>query len=315
MNNRLTALAASLLAAAVPLFAQDTPARPYDPLFRVIRATRDAQVQRPTLETFETAITKMYPLGTRLRVGAGAEIMIGYINNYEFTLTGPGELLVAAGQGNAKLHLVLSHGKLRTSLVKTAVEEGDVVIEAPGFTCVPGPEATMTIDAVRESGMVASTLNFDRAITRVFGPQFNIPVLRNGCGLRIQAVLDRSLTRITGLLGEFPVQVDSKTDVPTEFTMKPNAIIKIARQFAPVTGHESVAVLIVNETGVGHSSYSFVSGQPAFFTEGFLRKPKKGSDEASGDDADETASALTQPLQQAAETVEDDGISFEPSFY
>ena len=282
MNNRLTALAASLLFAATSLFAQDAP-RARDALFRIISVTGDCQVQRPTLASFEPAAAKMYPLGTVVRAAAGGEVILGYNNNYEFTLTGPGEVLVGAGVNGPLLQLVLSQGKLRAAFVKST-QDGDVVIETPGFTSLPGPEVLMSIDAVREAGgLVSSTVTFERGTGRLFGPQFNIPVLRVGNSLRLLSALDRSLTRITGLLGELPVQLDNNTDIPTEFTMRPGAAIKITRQFSPVTGREGVSVLIINENGVGHASYAFVLGDALLATEGVLRTIPKEIEPGAAD--------------------------------
>jgi len=284
MNNRLTALAASLLLAATPLLAQDA-------LFRVISVTGDSQVKRPTLASFEQASARMYPLGTTLRAGAASEVVLSYNNNYIFTLTGPGELLVGAGVNGPLLQLVLSQGRLNASFVKST-GDGDVVIDAPGLTCVPGSEIGMTIETTREAGgMVSSTLTFDRGAARVSGPQFNIPALRVGNSLRVLSALDRSLTRITGLLGEFPVQLDNNTEIPMEFTMKPNAAIKITRQLSAVTGREGVSILIINENGVGHASYSFVPGDPVLFVDGALRPLPKDADD------DEAADAQAQPNQ------------------
>ena len=272
MNKRLTAIAAGILLAGTNLPAQDAHAG-RDPLFRVISVAGSIQARRPTLEAFENAAAKMYPLGTTLRAAAGAEVILGYKNDFEFTLTGPGEVTVAAGGDDALLRLALTHGKLRASFVKST-RDGDVVIETPGLTCLPGPEAGMVIETVREKdGLVSSTLTFDRGTTRALGPQFNLPVLKVGGSLRVVSALDRSLTRVTGLLGEFPVQVDNNTDEPVEYNMKPNAAVKISRQASALSGGETVAVLIINDNGVGHASYSYNTRDKRFFTEGKLRAP------------------------------------------
>ena len=287
MNNRLTALAASLLAATVWL-ACDATAQS-DPLFRVISVNGKCQALRPTLDKPEAVSPKMYPLGTSLRLDAGSEVMFSYQNNFAFTLTGPAEVLVAAGVDGAILQVVQTLGKMRTAFIQS-LQYGEVLIEAPGFTCTPGPECHMMLEITREAnGIVSAAITLDRGEARIAGPHFNLPVLKS-CALRIQSVLDRSLTRITGVLGEFPIQVDNSEEIPMEFTMKPNATVKISRRLAPVTGREGVAVLIVNELGVGHASYSFIPGDPTLSTSATLRKPA----EKPAEDADaETAAPQT----------------------
>ena len=294
MNNRLTALSASLLAATF-LLAQEASAQA-DPLFRVISVNGKCQALRPTLDKPEAVSPKMYPLGTSLRLAEGAEMMLSYQNNFTFNLAGPGEVLVAAGGDDAILQVVVAQGKVRAHFVQ-AIKYGDVQIEAPGFSCMPGPECHMVLDVVREAdGIMAATATIDRGEARISGAHFNLPVLKS-CTLRILSALDRSLTRIACVLGEFPVQVDNSEEVPMEFTMKPNATVKISRRFAPLTGREGVAVLIVNELGVGHASYSFIPGDPTLATTAVLRKPPVEAGEDSGVDG-----VAAQPLLQPAHT-------------
>jgi hypothetical protein len=282
MKNRLTALPASLLAAVFLL--ADHAAAQSDPLFRVITVNGKCQAVRPTLETAEPVSPKMYPLGTTLRLDAGAEMMFSHQNNFTFNLSGPAEVLVAAGGDGAVLQLVVALGKIRAAFVQS-VNYGDVLIDAPGFSCMPGPECHMILDVSREpGGIMAAAVTLDRGEARIAGPHFSLPVLKS-CALRIQSALDRSLTRITGVLGEFPAQVDGSGELPMEFTMKPNATIKISRRFAPVTGREGVSVLIINELGVGHASYSFIPGDPTLATSVVLRKPPAEPVEEEGGDA------------------------------
>ncbi len=271
MTNRLTAFAASMLLAATFLFAQDAP-KTRDTLFSVINVAGNCQVQRPTLSAFEPAVAKMYPLGTLVRVAKDSKIILSYANNYyEFTLTGPGEVMVAAGDDNKPLQLIVPQGKLRISFVSSTLD-GDVTIDTPGLTTQPGPNAIMELDVVREKdSLISSTLTLERGSARLSGPQYVIPVLKVGCSLRVTAAQDRSLTRITGLLGEFPVSIDNNTEIATEYTMKPNAAVKISRQFSPVSGREGVSVLIINDNGIGHASYAFVPGDPDLYTKGSLR--------------------------------------------
>ena len=307
MNKRLTLLAAGLFAAALNSHAQNAAA-PRETLFRIISVSGDCQITRPTLETPEAATAKMYPLGSLLRLGPGAEMMFNFKGDFSFEFAGPGELLVAAGEGDRLLQVVLLSGTVKTKFVKDA-NYGDAVIEVPGFTLAPGPECNLAIETVREAGgMTASTITLDRGEARASGPHFSLPVLKS-CALRVQAAADRSLTRITGVMGEFLAQVDNHTDLPTEYTVKPNAIINIARRLTPQTGAEIVAVLIINELGVGHESYSFKPGDPSIATKGTLRKPPVADDGSEDGDDAEAPAFHNNTNNNAADS--DDGFSFD----
>lgn len=265
MNHRVSAIAAGLVLAAGSLFAQEEASapRPTAPFFRVMGFSGECMVQLPTTTSFIAASPdKMYPLGTVLRTGRKSTANIrSYNNDYRVSFGEQTEVTVAGFDPRGeRLHMVLTHGTMSLDGMSDT-KMGMLQIDTPSTSCLPGPKANIKLEVAREKDGLFSTLVVaERGEAQVSGLQYEVPLLKVGCGLRVLGTQDRSLTRMVATLGEFPVRIENGGDTPVEFIMKPAAAVKIMRQTVPVSGVEVVSVLAVDEAGLGRHSYSYAAG-------------------------------------------------------
>ena len=284
-DNAPAAPAAEQAATAEQAPAADVqqPAKLFELLVRVMNIQGACEVKRPDAGQFEPALNnKAYPLGTAFRTGLGGSAVVVFSAQESAQLLEDSEAVVAASEKNpAGRILRLAAGKVKTTL-RDNLPEGSFGIETPNMKCLNlagRGEYTLSADATVETLQIATITG----AARVEGSQYQIPALRAANTINIQTALDRSLSRLTSVSGDFAIILENGTESPVNFGMSPNAVVKIWRENAPVGGRAIISTLVVSPTGVPRHHFAYAEGRPNLATRELIapsETEEKGKEEA-----------------------------------
>ena len=253
------------------------PARLFEPLVRVVNIQGACEVNNPDTKQFTPAQNnKAYPLGTVVRTGPGGGATLVFSAQESVQLLEKTEAAFAASEKNANARLVrLVSGKIKTTF-RDNLPEGSFSIETPNANCrnVAGRgEFSLTADAAVATFQVAAITG----MTQIEGPQYRIPALRAANTLNIQTALDRSLSRLTSVSGDFNIVLENGSETPVTYGMSPKAVVKIWRENAPVGGRSIISTLVVSPTGMARHRFAYAEGRPNLAT-GELITAQEGDD-------------------------------------
>ena len=271
---RLAAVAAVALA-AVSAFAE-----PYTRLFKVINPVGECFVRPAGATAFEPAKKdKAYPFGSVVQCGmVGKEessMALRFSENDGVRLLPGTEVEVIMNEAGSRV-VDIKKGLVVTRIgVNTPA--GTVMVKTPVGTvvalngnckvkveAVPATPKAQAFNSVELRAEPMSQMKF-------VGPQFIIPVLKNGFGANILTTADESYTIITDLLGDYQVYVntgvDPDPDKPVEeneeiqpIKMSTKSALKFWREAAPVGGRRIVSVFATTPSGKGRESFAFAVG-------------------------------------------------------
>ena len=188
------------------------------------------------------------------------------------------EVSVGAPEKTPLLRFVrLISGKIKTTL-RDNLPEGSFSVETPNASCknlAGRGEFTLSADASIETFQAAAITGS----AHIQGPQFRVAALHAANTVNIQTAIDRSLSRLTSVSGDFPVILENGTDTPVTFGMSPKAVVKVWRENAPVGGRSIISTLAVSPTGMARHRFAYAEGRPSLATGELIAAPE-------GEDAD-----------------------------
>lgn len=266
-------------AGLAPVFLASTlAAAPFDLLFRVMHPTGPCEVRRAGAADYEPAQKgKAYPYGTRFRCGEGGSALI-VLSEKDAIQVEPNttiELLNPPAEGDAGKVLRLVGGSLKTRM-DMGNDPYALILETPVARAVSLAGNGLFKLTETEAGLTLAVQAEGSGTIRLVGPQFIIPVLKNGFGVRILTARDLSLTRIENLLGDYRVYINTgmQDDAPETVDGEVNteliavdtssrSAVKIWRTHAKVGGRLIVSVLATDASGKGRENFAFAVGQPS----------------------------------------------------
>ncbi len=288
--------AAAEPAAAADQQSQNAPE--FTLLVRVLNIHGTCEVNNPDVGQYASALdNKAYPLGTAFRTGADGSALLAFSDRETVQLGPNTEVAVAAADKDAKARIVrLVSGKIKTDL-RDNLPEGSFGIETPNASCknlAGRGEYSLLTDADVETFQAATITGS----ARVDGPQYHIPALRAANTVNIQTAVDRSLSRLTSVSGDFAIILEKGSEEPVNYGMSPQAVVKIWRENAPVGGRLIISTLVVSPTGIARHRFAYAEGRNELAT-GELISPV----------AEEKAEAL--PVLLSTETKGDNAVKQE----
>lgn len=280
------------------LMAGPLLAAPFDPLFRVMEPREPCQVRLPGTESFEPALKgRAYPFGTTVRTGAGGGATIRFSREKDDVQLGPDTQAtpLADSADDAARILRLDRGRLAASLAP-ATPTNALVVETPvgrvvnlagrcNIALAAGADA-FTLDVQADQG----------GSLGIVGPQFVIPVLRNGFAVRIVTARDQTYTRIGNTQGDYEVLIDNGTAELLPIRTTTRATVRIWREHAPIGGRLIVSALATDPDGKSEQFYAFAVGRPSVEARMTLRDAEGGVTNAlAAGEAALPAPAETEP--------------------
>lgn len=254
-------------------------AKLFDPLFRLVNCQGSCEVNNPDVKAFQPAVVnKAYPMGTRVRTGAGGSAVVVLSAQESVQVLENSEVLVAVSESNPNGRMVVLHGgKIKTTL-RDNLPEGSISVQTANTVCknVAGRgDFSLSSDANVETFQVATITGS----MMVEGPQYHISALRAANTVNIQTAADRSLSRLVSVSGDFNIVLANGTETPVTYGMSPKAVVKIWRENAPVGGRPIISTLVVSPTGKACHRFAYAEGRPNLAT-GELIAAQEGEDKA-----------------------------------
>lgn len=263
-DNQPAAAAATAQPAAQP--AAQQPVKLFEFLVRVTNVQGACDVNNPDVKQF-TAVqnNKAYPLGSVVRTGPGATAIVCLSSQETVQLLENSEVAFVAADKNPNGRVVrLISGKIKTTL-RDNLPEGTIGVETANVACkniVGRGEFSLSADANGETFQAATITGS----ALVEGPQYRISALRAANTVNIQTSVDRSLTRLTSVSGDFAIALESGTEAPVNYGMSPKAVVKIWRQNAAVGGRPVISTLVVSPLGKAVHRFAYAEGQSCLAT-------------------------------------------------
>jgi hypothetical protein len=258
--------AAAAQPAAVSAAEQPPPAKLFGPLVRVMNIHGVCEVKNPDVGSYQPAANnKAYPLGSSFRTGAGGDAVLIFSAQESAQILESSEVVVASPEKNPDGRaLRIVSGKVKTTL-RDNLPEGSFSVQTPNSNCknVAGRgEFSLSCDTTTETLQI----KIITGSARIEGGQYQIPALRAANTVEIQTANDRSLSRLTGISGDFAVILENGSETPVTFGMSPKAIVKVWREVAPVGGRAIISVLVVGPTGLARHRFAYAEGRPNLST-------------------------------------------------
>lgn len=246
--------------------AEQRPAKLFEPLFRLVNCQGACEINNPDVKDFQPALNnKAYPMGSVVRVGAGGSVVVVFSAQESAQVLENSEVLVGAPGNNPDARLVcLRSGKIKTTF-RDNLPEGSICVQTPNTVCknIAGRgEFSYEADANVETFQVATITGS----MFVEGQQYQIPALRAANTVNIQTAIDRSLSRLTSVSGDFNIVLANGTDTPVTYGMSPKAVVKIWRENAPVGGRPIISTLVVSPVGKACHRFAYADGRPNLAT-------------------------------------------------
>lgn len=253
-------------AETTPSNADQKSAKLFDPLFRLFNCQGSCEVNNPDVKAFQPALSnKAYPMGTVVRTGAGGGVIVAFSAQESLQVLENSEVLVGVPENCPDGRLVCLHsGKIKTTF-RDNLPEGSISVQTPNTVCknIAGRgEFSLETDANVETFQVATITGS----MFVEGQQYNIPALRAANTVNIQTAVDRSLSRLVSISGDFNIVLANGTDAPVTYGMSPKAVVKIWRENAPVGGRPIISTLVVSPTGKACHRFAYADGRPNLAT-------------------------------------------------
>jgi hypothetical protein len=298
------------LSGLVPLvFAGSLAAAPFEPLFRVVSPKGPCQARIPGATSFAPVQKgKAYPYGTAIRCGEKASAVLVLSTEDALQLeAGTAVELAAHPDDPSRKILRLQSGQVRTRL-SSGIPEEALVIETPVAGCRALAGTVKLRLAAKADGFELTVQTEPSSTARIVGPQFIVPVLKNGFGIRILTARDNSLTRLENLLGDYDILINKGTEehapemvdgVPNEDLLavktSTRAAVKIWRAHAPVGGRLIVSVLAIDSSGKSRETFAFAVGQPSIASRAVFEE----AEEAAATNAPAPAAGAVTPAAEA----------------
>lgn len=244
-------------------------------LFRIKSPVGDCQVRPKGKMEFEPVMKgKAYPFGSAVKTGIGSSVVMMLTDNDAVRLLDNASASVELDPENDSGKIInLKHGTMLVRL-NAADVNNDVIVETPvgrGISMVGNIKFIVDVTAKEENvlelrGETACQMKF-------IGPQFVIPSIKDGNGIKITTYKDESMTRIQDLIGDYKVYVNKGTDINPDTSdlegsevllpvaMSSQSAVKIWREKAPVGNRLIVSVLSTGPDGKGRESYAFAVGK------------------------------------------------------
>ena len=230
-------------------------------LVRVNSIRGTCEVYNPDVDKFMAAIeNKAYPLGSVVRTGAGSSAALSFSELESLQLSENTEVVALCAEQNKDARVVrLVKGKIRTNL-RENLKAGLFGVETANASCkdVAGRgEYSVLADAKTETFQVATITGANR----IEGAHYKIPALRAANTLNVMTAVDRSLSRLTSVSGDFAIMLDKGSEEPVSYQMSPQAVVKIWRENAPVGGRAVIATLVVSPNGMAQHRFAYAEGR------------------------------------------------------
>jgi len=253
-------------AAGEPAQGAEQQAKPFYPLFRVMNVRGAVEVNNPDVGTFAPAVNnKAYPLGTIVRTGPGGSAFMAFSAEDNAQLLENTEAVGAAPRENPNARLVrLVSGKIKLTL-RDNLPEGSFSVVTPSVSCknlCGRGDYTLTTENNNET-LLAATITGSATVQGLY---YVIPALRAANTVSIQTATDHSMSRLTGVSGDYPIVLENGTEEPVTYTMSPKAVVKIWRENAPVGGRAIVSTLVISPTGRARHRFVYAEGRPNLAT-------------------------------------------------
>lgn len=265
-------------------------------------------MRRPGSAVFEPAIKgKAYPYGTAIHTGPSASAGIALSANDNDSLElGPGTQVSLDQDGSDPQARVLrlDRGKVISSM-QAGNAEKSLTIETPVARCY-----ALAGHGVFELSSTPTTFELSlqaegSGSMAIAGPQFRLPVLKNGFSARIVSMRDQSLTRILNTLGDYTVLIENGSDSPIPIETTTKSSIRIWREHAPVGGRLIISVLATDAHGKGRECLAFAIGQPSVAAGMLLQTQDEADTNAPPEAVAAPAEGETQPDAATAPSSEE----------
>jgi hypothetical protein len=254
------------LLAGVALAVAPIRAAPFEPLFRVVDIKGDCQIRKPGAAQFEPVLrNKAYPYGTTVQTLRESAATVQLSSEDAVRLDA--ETIATPTQtatGNVAVAIHFEAGKL-VSNISAGMPADLLAIESVVARCngLTG-RGELTLSRPRDAFVLSAVATAGGTMT-LSGPQFVVPTLKAGYGVRITTTRDRSLTRIVNTLGDYAILVDKGAE-QVSIDTSTRSTIRIWREAAPVGGRLIVSVFATGPDGKGKESFAFAVGQPTVAT-------------------------------------------------
>ena len=280
------------LIAAAALVAVAASAEPYTRLFRIMNPQGSCLVRRPDGGAFQVGIQyperdstafepavkgKAYPFGTSVSCGPESSAILLFTDTDAVRLLADTDANVILEPSGSRV-VDIKRGLAVTRIGANTTNDA-VVIDTPlgrmsSLTGNCKVEISELPPTKTEPGRRVVELRAEPASNMKFvGPQYVIPILKNGFGARVVTTADDSYSVVTDLLGDYKVYVNTGVDPDppgdpdaedsplTPIKMSTKSELRIWRRQAPVGGRTIVSVLATTPAGKGRESFAFAVGK------------------------------------------------------
>ena len=240
----------TMLVAVVVMCCTLAQAKPFQPLFRILRINGDCSVMKPAGTAFEPAQDgSAYPYGTQIRTGRKSSLIVEFSEGNQCTVLANTLLTVAEDAREKSLKIIkLTDGKVEVLLEETFHKSNGLNIETCCATCA-AIGCTFSVEARREENLATVVFIVTDGEIKSFGPHFDVPSLDKGDVLFISCAIDMGFTRLRNIKGEYSIEYLDSDRKGRSADMKKDEVLKIWRKADPDKKQTIVMLLIAGPDG------------------------------------------------------------------
>ena len=244
MRQTFTGLAAFIWISG--LFALQTAAEPFEPLFQITDVTGECVVQRPDSDSSEPVkLGSSYPYGSMLRTGPDGSASITFSKDNSCTLNGNVVAAVKQDPNDKSRKVVhLYRGKIDLKLEENFAKHNgmEILTQCSFFNFLKGGSASF--DAKEEAELKVVVAHCVKGEIEGDGPSFAISILSDNSAVTIACSPDQGFIRLRGLEGNFDVQVDDEDGQTRVINMQKNSVVSIHRRQSEVVPNILIVTIL-----------------------------------------------------------------------
>ena len=244
------------------LFILSAQAVRFDPLFRVVGIQGECLVKPPKASDFFPAVEdRAYPYGTKLRTGHSSSAIIRFSNGNDCRILSNARATIIQDAKDKKLKTVQLHeGKAIVELDKDFHESTTdaLNIETPAAICgAIGCKFEVSSSIDHSLGLNLVVIRILEGTISVFGPNFEIPLMKEKETLSVNCTLNGDFTRLKPIKGSLETNLTDPDGNRKVISMHKQSSVKLWRTRSVVEDNLVIAIAIVDPTGKILETYAY----------------------------------------------------------
>ncbi len=230
----------------------------FEQAFKLTKINGECNVMTPDAKVFAAAAEgKAYPYGSKIATGRKSSVIVEFSSGNICRVLASSVLVITEDAKDAKAKSIkLEEGRITVELEEKFHENNSLNVETAAAIC-GAIGCKFTVSSTTENDLKVVVVTCDDGKLRIFGPDFEIPLMEKDDAISISKAIEKDFVRIKNIKGSFNTNLKNSQGEPVTFDLKLGYSIKIYREVSPSGNNMLVYVLILTPEGKTEATYAY----------------------------------------------------------